>query len=205
MTLDDRDVLDRWRAGDQTAGHALFTRHFDPLYRFFANKCGEPDELIQATFLAIVKAKEQFEGRSSFRTYLFTVARHELYRHIRELKRSAACDPALSSIADMVTGAGSRLARHEEHRALFAALRTLPLDTQTLVELHYWEHVEAPALAEIFDVPTATIRMRLNRARTALREAMHAASGAPPDAMRSEEDLERWARTVVLGSTRSAT
>lgn len=197
----DREILDRWRTGDQPAGRALFTRYFDSLYRFFANKCGEPDELIQRTFLAIVKAKDQFAGRSSFRTYLFTIARHELYAYLRELRRSASFDPALSSIADLVTGAGSRLVRHEEQRCLFAALRTLPLDTQTLVELHYWEQVDAAALAEIFDVPAATIRMRLNRARTALREAMAAAGDAPPDAMRSDDDLERWARTVVLAPT----
>ncbi len=192
----DRDVLDRWRAGDQAAGHELFSHHFDSLYRFFSNKCREPDDLIQSTFLAIVKARDQFEGRSSFRTYLFTIARHELHRHLREVRRSARFDPALSSIADIVTGAGSRLARHEEHRSLFAALRTLPIDTQTLVELHYWEQLDAPVLAEIFEVPAVTIRMRLNRARTALREAM-AGSGAPTAAMRSDEDLERWARTAV--------
>ena len=198
--VSDQVVLDRWRTGDQAAGQELFTRYFDSLYRFFANKCAEPDELIQSTFLAIVKAKDQFAGRSSFRTYLFAIARNELYRHVRELKRSEAFDPELSSIADIVTSAGSRLARNEEHRCLFAALRTLPVDQQTLLEFHYWELLDASALGEVFDVPATTIRMRLSRARTALREAMADRGGAPADAMRSDDDLERWARSVPPAS-----
>ncbi len=192
----DQDVLDRWRAGDQAAGQELFSRYFRPLYRFFANKCSEPDELIQSTFLAIVKSKDQFAGRSSFRTYLFVIARNELYRHMRELKRSEAFDPEVSSIAQIVTSAGSRLVRNEEHRCLFGALRTLSIDHQTLLEFHYWEHLDASALAEIFDVPAQAIRMRLSRARTALREAMAAGEGAPAAALRSDDDLERWVRTV---------
>ena len=105
----DRDVLDRWRSGDQQAGRDLFARYFDPLFRFFGNKCTEPDELIQTTFLAIVKAKDQFGGRSSFRTYLFTIARNQLYRHMRELKHNALFDPNLSSVAELATSVGSRV------------------------------------------------------------------------------------------------
>ena len=76
--MDDLELLNAWRAGDAAAGRGLFQRYFPQLYRFFANKVDDPDELVQQTFLAIVKARSQFEGRSSFRTYLFTVARHEL-------------------------------------------------------------------------------------------------------------------------------
>ena len=130
----DRELLERWRAGDQAAGRDLFARFFDPLFRFFANKCNEPDELVQATFFALVKARDQFAGRSSFRTYLFTIARNELYRWLRTFKRERGFDPELSSIAEVATTAGSRLARNEEHRRLCAALRTLPVESQTLLE-----------------------------------------------------------------------
>ncbi len=192
----DRDVLERWRAGDQAAGRELFARYFTPLYRFFANKCDEPDELIQTTMLAIVKSKDQFAGRSSFKTYLFAIARNELWRFLREQKRVEAFDPDLSSIAALVTSAGSRLARNEEHRALFAALRGLPVEQQTLLELHYWEELDALALGEVFDRPAPTIRVQLSRARTALRDEMLAHGAVPPSALRSDDELDRWVRTA---------
>ncbi|MBK9034837.1 MAG: sigma-70 family RNA polymerase sigma factor [Myxococcales bacterium] len=193
----DRDLLERWRGGDQAAGRDLFARYFDPLFRFFGNKCGEPDEMVQATFFAMVKARDQFAGRSSFRTYLFTIARNELYRHLRTLKREREFDPELSSIAQIATSAGGKLARNEDHRRLCAALRSLTVEQQTLLELHYWEGLDAAALAEVFDAGVQAIRQRLSRARAALRDAMAAANAAPPHALATVDDLDTWARALA--------
>lgn len=193
----DRENLERWRAGDAACGRALFGRYFEQLHRFFGNKVNEPDELVQATFVALLKTKTAFEGRSSFRTYLFTIARHELYRHLRTLQRERQFDPEVSSIAQIATSAGGKLARSEEHRRLCATLRTLPIEQQTLLELHYWEDLDAAALAEVLDAPVGTIRVRLHRARAALRDAMIANEAAPLEALASVDSLDTWARRAA--------
>jgi RNA polymerase sigma factor (sigma-70 family) len=192
----DHALLERWRAGEQAAGRALLARYFAQLHRFFANNSDEPDELVQATFLDLMKARDQFAGRSSFRTYLFTIARHTLYAHLRTVQRERAFDPEVSSIAQLVTTPASRLVRNEDLRRLCAALRTLPVEQQTLLELHYWEDFDAAALGEIFGLPAGAIRTRLSRARQALRDAMVAAHAAPPGALVSEDTLDTWARAV---------
>ncbi|MBK7072824.1 MAG: sigma-70 family RNA polymerase sigma factor [Myxococcales bacterium] len=192
----DVDLLNAWRAGDAANGRLLFQRYFQALYRFFANKCDDPDEMVQQTFLAIVKAKDQFAGRSSFRTYLYTVARHELYRHLRGLQRARNFDPALSSIADLATSAGGKLARNQQHKLLCAALRTLPVEQQTLLELHYWDGLDATALAEVFESNAAAIRNRLHRAREKLREAMLATEGIPADTIATVEAVDALALSL---------
>ena len=192
----DVDLLNAWRAGDAANGRLLFQKYFQALYRFFANKCDDPDEMVQQTFLAIVKAKDQFAGRSSFRTYLYTVARHELYRHLRGLQRARNFDPALSSIADLATSAGGKLVRNQQHKLLCAALRTLPVEQQTLLELHYWDGLDAAALAEVFESNAAAIRNRLHRAREKLREAMAATEGIPPDTVATVEAVDAFARSL---------
>ncbi len=192
----DVDLLNAWRAGDAAHGRLLFQRYFQALYRFFANKCDDPDEMVQQTFLAIVKAKDQFAGRSSFRTYLYTVARHELYRHLRGLQRARNFDPALSSIADLATSAGGKLARNQQHKLLCAALRTLPVEQQTLLELHYWDGLDATALAEVFESNAAAIRNRLHRAREKLREAMLATEGIPADTIATVEAVDALALSL---------
>ena len=84
----------------------------------------DADELTQATFLACVTSKDRFRGDSSFRTYLFTIARNELYRVLRNRQRKGAqVDFGLSSIAELVSTPGTRLARNQEHRQLVEALR----------------------------------------------------------------------------------
>jgi RNA polymerase sigma factor (sigma-70 family) len=198
----DLALLDLWRAGDTAAGEALFQRHFDSIYGFFETKCeADADELVQATFLACLRARDQFRKESSFRTYLFTIARHELYRVLRGRQRDGErLDFALSSIAELVSTPGTRIARNQEHRQLVDALRRLPVEQQTLLELHYWEDLDIAALAEVFDAPQPTIRTRLHRARKALRDKM--ADVAPPRVLDTLESMDEWARGLSRRAAR---
>ena len=96
---------------------------------------------------------------ASFRTYLFTIARNELHRLLRtRMRKDDKLDFELSSIAQLVSTPGTKIARNQEHQQLVEALRQLPVDQQTLLELHYWEDMDIAGLAQVFDAPTATIR-----------------------------------------------
>lgn len=194
----DYELLDRWRSGDPGAGQDLFARHFDSIYGFFETKCeSDADELVQATFLACLRAKEQFRKESSFRTYLFTIARHELYRVLRTRQRDGQrFDFALSSIAELVSTPGTRIARNQEHQRLVNALRQLPVDQQTLLELHYWEEMGIAELAAVFEAPEVTIRTRLHRARKALRDLLEADAPLLGGALDSLESMDAWAKNA---------
>lgn len=174
MGDDDAALLERWAAGDVKASDELIARYFDALYRFFEHKVdGEVDDLVQETLLGCVRGRTRFRASSSFRTYVFAIARNTLYDHWKA--RTAAArgeDVTLLSLASLSTSAGSRMARRQEEAQLVEALRQLPLDQQLLLELHYWEDFDAEQLAEIFGTETATSRSRLFRARAALRERL---------------------------------
>ncbi|MCA9716541.1 MAG: RNA polymerase sigma factor [Myxococcales bacterium] len=194
----DFELLDEWRAGDRDAGDKLLRRHFDSLYCFFRNKVDVGlDDLIQRTFLALVKAKDQFRKQSSFRTYLFTVARHELYRHYRELKRErAAVDLGAQSVEDLGTSPSRILARRTEQQLLLAALRKIPVDLQIAIELHYWEGFSTAAIAEVLGIPQGTAKSRLRRAREALEVAMTRVAATPDVRRSTAHNFERWAQSI---------
>jgi RNA polymerase sigma-70 factor (ECF subfamily) len=184
----DLALLERWRGGDRSAGEDLFARHFADIYRFFDNKVdANADDLVQRTFLACTAARDQFRGHSSFRTYLFTIARNELYGYLRRLPRGEQVDFEVTSIAEVVTSLSGRLGRARELAQLRAALRELPAEQQLLLELHYWHDLDAAALGEVFDASAATVRVRLMRARRALRALM--AERAPLDAAAAADRL----------------
>jgi RNA polymerase sigma factor (sigma-70 family) len=166
--------LQRWRDGDRAAGEVLFERHFESMCRFFATKCaGDADELVQRTFLACVQAKAQFRAESTFRTYLFTVARNELYHYLEKLRREGGrLDVSITSLAELVTTPVTRIARDAERQRMLDAMRTLPIEQQTMLELHYWEELDIGALSEVFETTTGAMRVRLHRARAALREKL---------------------------------
>ena len=96
----DGELLQAWRLGNQRAGNALLERHFDSLCRFFRSKVDSGvDDLIQRTLLRAVENHEKLREASSFRAYLFVVARNELVDSFkREAKRRKAFDPGLSSV-----------------------------------------------------------------------------------------------------------
>lgn len=188
----DLVMLERWRAGDIAAGQTLFARYFELMVRFFSTKCpAEAEELTQATFLACVKARDQFRGAASFKTYLFAIARNELHHHLRTKARKLdRLDFEVSSLLAIATSAGTKLARVQEHAQLLDALHRLPVEQQTLLELHYWEDLDIAELADIFETNAQSMRARLYRARNALREQVLAL--APKEALETEESLDLW-------------
>jgi RNA polymerase sigma-70 factor (ECF subfamily) len=196
----DVDLLDRWRAGDTASGSILFKRHFDSVYGFFETKCptaDAADELTQATFLACVRARDGFRKEASFRTFLFTIARHELYRMFRsKYRHDARLDFEHSSIAEIVTTPRTRLARDQEHARLIEVLQELPVETQTLLELHYKEDLDFEQLAEVFEVSNQVIRTRLSRARKELRERLEKLAKVEADAIATKDD---WAARMTRG------
>lgn len=191
---DDRDLLLAWRRGDAAAGQRLIERHLEPIHRFFSNKVpGVTDDLVQKTFLACVEAVDAFEGRASFRSYLFGIARNVLHRHYRE--RHHGFDPlvvSMSSVAADERSPAERVTEREEQRLLLRALRALPLELQTLLELAYWEGLADRELAEILELPTGTIKSRLRKARQQLEQHMTTLASSPGLLQSSRLTLDAW-------------
>jgi RNA polymerase sigma factor (sigma-70 family) len=185
----DADLLLAWQTGDAAAGEALVERYFDRLYRFFHTKLdGDADELVQSTFLACVGAKDRFRRESSFRTFLFGIAKNQLYTAIRNRVKAARFDFEVSSIEAMVSTPRTKLARNQDYERLVAAMRQLPLEQQTLLELHYWDELGMADLAEVFESTEVNIRSRLHRARELLAKT---GIGGETESL---DSLDQWAR-----------
>ncbi len=170
---DDATLLEAWRGGDRGAGEQLFERYFDALYRFFERKgIADVGDLVQRTLLACVEGRDRFRGASSFRTFLYAIARHELFGYFRGQRQRQAIDFGVSSLADLAPGPSTQARARSERELLLAGLRVIPLELQLALELRFWEGLSGPDLAIALDVPEGTVRSRLRRALEALREAL---------------------------------
>lgn len=183
----DVALLERWRAGDKRAGEDLFARHFADVFRFFGGKVrARAEDLTQQTFLECVRSRDRFRREASFRTFLFAIAWNQLRHFLRGEARNEHLDLDVSSINDIAavaTSVGSLVDRAQRAQALHQALAMLPVAQQVLLEYHYWHDLDAAALAEIFSSSPGAIRVRLLRARNALREQLRRAAegGAQPE------------------------
>lgn len=203
---DDAELLAAWRLGDEAAARELLARYFPILYRFFRNKIdGDIDDLIQSTLVAC--ARNHAQVRSSFRAWLLTVARHELYAHLR--KRHAKLDDVPldvvhHNVIDTGTSPSMAARRSQRGRLLVAALRRIPIELQLALELHYWEDLSTAEMAEVLDIPQGTVKSRLRRGRSALEVALHEVEAAPADRDATLQNLESWARDLREGLDPSA-
>ena len=137
---DDAELYARWQSGDDGAAQTLVEKHYDSVVRFFRTKIGpKSDDLVQRTFL--VCAEGGFRGDSSFRTYLFGVARNVLLEFFRGKRRDARVDVdfSVSSVFDLDAGLSTMAADRAEQRLLVQALHRIPLEIQMTLELFYWE------------------------------------------------------------------
>jgi len=194
----DVQLLESWRSGDESAGEALVGAHYDSVLRFFRTKAGDDaDDLVQRTFLRCVEPRSTFRGLSTFRAFLFGVARNVLFEHIRSRVRDRKVDPdfGVSSILDLEPRASTLAFEKAEQRQLVHALQLLPVDIQLTLELYYWEELSVDEVAEALEIPPGTVKSRLHRGRTLLRDAI---DNAPADAgMHSvRAQLDAWVSEV---------
>jgi RNA polymerase sigma factor (sigma-70 family) len=193
----DFELLDAWRGGDTAAGNELFERHFESVYRFLDRKTGgDAADLVQRVFLGCIEARERFRQASSFRTFLFSIARHELYAHWRQKKKNDGVDFGVTSILDLDPTPSQVVLHRQQHQLLLLALRSLPLDFQLALELHYWEGMSGPELSEVLGIPEGTVRSRLRRAREGLEARIGELAASPEILDSTVSDLDGWARSL---------
>lgn len=177
---DDRELLEAWAKGDNSAGTALIRRYFEPLNLFFINKVPEADrgDLIQQTLLNCTTAIDRFRGDSKVRTFVLSIARNVLLHYYRKKGRKFdKLDPLTHSVAEVsASGAFTKLARAQKQQALLTALRQLPIDLQIVLELKYWEKLTADQCSVVLQTPTNTVSSRVRRAKQKLAEIMKAAA-----------------------------
>lgn len=192
--MDDGALWQAWRGGDQRAGEQLFERYFDAIYGFFDRRVNaDVADLVQRTFLGCVEARDRFRGASTFRTFIFAIARNELFAHYRAQKRGAEIDFGVSSVADLSPSPSALARQRSDQERLLDALRALPVDMQLALELRFWEDLSGPELAVILDVAEGTVRSRLRRGIEALRSHLEGDGGGDFLQLSPGEELEDWA------------
>jgi RNA polymerase sigma-70 factor (ECF subfamily) len=193
--MSDEALLDAYKAGQQRAGMALVRRYDKKITQFFAYKFDsgpDSEDLVQATFLAVLTG--EFRRESSFRTYLFAVARNQLLRSIRDRVRDRArFDPSSTSIAALEPSPSAALMVRQRNRLLLLALRRLPIDTQIMLELHYWEQMKVKDIAAVLDLNVNTVKARMRRGREQLDAEMAAVAESKEQLETTRDGLSNWA------------
>jgi RNA polymerase sigma factor (sigma-70 family) len=163
-------------AGASAALGALYDRHHVIVRRFLARLSGtddrDLDDLVQATFEAVVRAARSFDNRSSARTWLLGIANNTARRHVRtEVRRRKLSEVVTLDLsgAAAVSDPGSDAAARERAVRLQQAILALPPKLRETFVLVYLEGLPGAEVARLLDAREGTIWKRLHEARAKLR------------------------------------
>lgn len=195
----DRSLYEAWRGGDNRAGHELFKRHFDGITGFIRRNVsdGSAEDIVQETWLQCQRSLEKFPEKSTFRAYLYGIARNVLYEHLRKRHRRERLQDLLDRTLEELGVSPLIMLAERQEVVLFAhALRRISLEMQILFQLHFWEKLSAPALAEIYDIPEGTVRSRIRRAKELVGEKITELANSPEELASTLSGFDTWAERV---------
>ena len=192
----DDTVVERLLARDEAAFADLVAAYHGSLVRLaltFVTDYGAAEEVVQETWLGVIKGLPSFERRSSLKTWIFSIlvnrARTRGGRDGRLVNFSAFgdLDDEPSAVADRFSVEGrwlqppSRwheqnpeelLLRREVADWLQDAIANLPANQRAVISLRDIEGAEAPEVCNILGISETNQRVLLHRARTKVRAAL---------------------------------
>ncbi|MFI7403904.1 sigma-70 family RNA polymerase sigma factor [Streptomyces sp. NPDC049541] len=166
------------RSGDTDAVERFVRALQRDVQRYVAHLCADPqavDDLAQDTFLRALGSLHRFEGRSSARAWLLSIAR----RAVIDSYRHAAARPRLSDAADwqlaVELSQPCDLPGFDDGIALLDLLAALPDERREAFILTQLVGLPYAEAAEVSDCPIGTVRSRVARARAGLMDLLEAA------------------------------
>lgn len=170
----DRELIERWKAGDSRAATLLVSRHADALARFAASsgERGEIEELVQDTFVRAFSSMDSFRGESSLRTWLFTIERRLMLDRRRSERRQRTTVSVQPS--DAVTeydALDSMLAEEAESRVRKAVDGLSPTQKEVFT-LRVEQGMSYKEIAEIVRTTEGAARVHYHNAMRVVKESV---------------------------------
>ena len=190
---DDGALVDRVRAGDEAAFAELVRRYQPRLLRLAQATVGSravAEEVCQDTWLAVVRGVDRFEGRSSFKTWLFHVLLNRARTRRAPRAASGPHRTTTSSNASTPTAHGrqppvpwsdrvdERLVAERLAHRVHDLLPGLPEQQRQVVVLRDVEGLPATEVASLLGITDGNQRVLLHRGRARLRESLAVEMGS---------------------------
>ncbi len=185
LKLEDKELIQKARTGDERAFTELIQRYEDMVYSFSYKVCRDKEkaeETLQDTFINVYKNLSSFKGRSKFSTWLYSiVANNCLMKHrkrkLDDLWVSLDQPPMLEGDGHQITAwdatPAEMLMDKELREKMDTAILMLPSDYRIVFVLRDIEGRSTEEVAKILKLSVPAVKSRLRRARVFLRNQLN--------------------------------
>jgi RNA polymerase sigma-70 factor (ECF subfamily) len=187
-------LLKELKTGDQRAFAELVERHSPTVYNLALRMMGSPqeaEEVLQETFISAFRSLDRFEGRSQLGTWLYRIAYNASLMRLRkrQIPTSSIDEPLVGEegeelprqLIDWSSLPDEIALNNELHHVLDKAVEGLSPTLRSVFVLRDIEGLSTAEVAEALGLTETNVKVRLHRARLALREQLTAYFTASAD------------------------
>lgn len=182
MSADDHRLIADCLNGDPSAFSQLVRRHQDRLYHTvfrLVDHAEDAQDVVQEAFISAYQSLDSFKGDAQFFTWLYRIAVNTAISLKRRQRVALSIEAGRDGdgVAEPLDRSednrpGHALEQAERERRIQAALCRLSPEHRAVLVLKDMEGQKYETMAEVLRVPVGTIRSRLHRARSELRELL---------------------------------
>lgn len=186
LTLTDLELVEKVKSGDRRAFSELVKRHQRSVLRLslrFVKDMDTAEDVTQDAFIKAYEKLNSFEGRASFKSWLFQIAVNTARNKLREWKRDTV------DIDDVQLAVDAEAERTLVHTAvadiLHKEVEKLPFKQKTALVLRVYEDLSFNEIAEIMECPYDTAKANYRHALLKLRQTFE-----------QQSELQNWTEEV---------
>ena len=175
----DEELMAAYVGGDSSAFATLFQRYAPILMRVMRRQMRvqeDANELVQQTFLQLHRARKDFQQGRRLRPWLMTIAYNLKREHFRRKKRRP--EAPLEYEPEAAPESRHPLERKADRERLRAALETVPEGQREVIEMHWFEDISFPDVAQMLGLSVSAVKVRAHRGYKQLRRALEAMAAA---------------------------
>jgi RNA polymerase sigma-70 factor (ECF subfamily) len=187
---EDEELVARLRAGEEEAFAALVARHRASMLRLagsLVSSSAVAEEVVQDTWVGVLRGIDGFAGRSSFKTWLLRILVNRARTTSTRERRSVAIGDAGPAVDSSRFGAGGAWSSPPQHwiedsedrmlaqslaQRIEETLQELPERQREVVTLRDVDGLSSKEVCEVLDISEANQRVLLHRGRSHLRQAL---------------------------------
>jgi RNA polymerase sigma-70 factor (ECF subfamily) len=153
---------------------ALFADHFDAIYRFATRRVGfdAAADIAAETFAQALRSADRIDPARDARPWLFGIASNVIRHHRRAEQRRIRGYAAAELQNDVADGNGHPESETLLRAPLVDALARLDARDRDALLLFAWADLTYDEIATALEIPIGTVRSRIHRARSALRDSL---------------------------------
>ncbi len=179
IVLSDENLLAEIRQGSRTALAVLVERHHSPLLGYLYRMTGGnrllAEDLVQESFLRVLRGVGQFRPGQAFKPWLYAIASNLVRDHYKsaDQRRTEALLEESGIYGAAPGGPEEALENAENARQVAVVLQRLPAHQLEVVVLRYYQDLSLAEIAEALDIPIGTVKSRLSLGLQTLKRWMY--------------------------------